>query len=94
MGVREARKILDDFLENTSCHGLNQIRISKKVQAVAWLTCSLIITVVCFVHLANIVKDLQKKDVIVQPMVRLTIVKTVHSVLGLELPEPSCYEMD
>ncbi len=71
MGLRWRKfcKVLGDFLENSSCHGLNQIQISKKLQATAWLTCTLLVAAICSVHLANIVAELEKKEVIVQLLV-------------------------
>ncbi len=71
MGVREARKVLDDFLKNTSCNGINQIRISKKKKAIGWLSCTLMATLVCVFQLVNIVREVRKKDVMVQTLVSI-----------------------
>ncbi len=70
MGIRDARKVLEAFFKTTTCHGLSQVRLSKKVQAVAWLMCALIMALFCLIQLMNIMGEYLKKEVIAKTEVR------------------------
>ncbi len=70
MGVKEARKVLDEYFKETTIHGLGQIRLARKTQACLWLLITAAAALFSAVQLSLIVSRIRKREVIINIKVR------------------------
>ncbi len=65
MGIKEAKKVMNDFFKETTIHGLGQVRLAKKRKACVWLLFVATAVLICATQLSYILTEMKKREVIV-----------------------------
>ncbi len=63
MARGEVTKTVEEFCRQTSCHGLHQVRTSRKFKAFTWLVCTALAALCCGYQLLDIINEVKRRQV-------------------------------